>query len=227
MRYNSWRALWASRDLLDLGNHAEAAARAFGLHLVADHLLHFAVADNLQHLLPDEDLIILEVDVAPRQPKCLASSQSAIDGKDDGDIDDVLFGVFEQCFDLVHRVEVADELLRLRTLHSVHGIVFEDLLADGVFEGGVQQIVIMQNRLLAVAVLSLVIVEAVNEAGLAVGERDLFVKVFRYLSAHSSFVAVVCGLLDLVDVYTVEPVVYELQKRIFGRIVVPKHHGMI
>ena len=146
------------QDLLDLGNHAEAAARAFGLHLVADHLFHFAVADNLQHLLPDKNFVILEVDVAPRQPKCLASSQSAIDGKDDGDIDNVLFGVFEQCFDLVHRVEVADEFLWLWALHSVHGIVFEDLLADGVFEGGVQQIVIMQDRLLAVAVLSQVIV---------------------------------------------------------------------
>ena len=66
--------------------------------------------------------------------------------------------MFEQCLDLVRRVEVADEFLRLRALHSVHGIVFEDLLADGVFEGGVQQIVIMQNRLLTVAVLSQVIV---------------------------------------------------------------------
>ena len=147
------------QDLLDLGNHAEAAARAFGLHLVADHLLHFAVADDLQYLLSDKDFVILKVDVAPRQPKCLASSQSAIDGKDDGDIDNVLFGVFEQCLDLVHRVEVADEFLWLRALHSVHGIVFEDLLADGVFEGGVQQIVIMQNRLLTVAVLAQVIVE--------------------------------------------------------------------
>lgn len=143
---------------LDLGDHFEASSGAFGLHLVADHLLHFAVADDLQYLLSDKDFVILKVDVAPRQPKCLASSQSAVDGKDDGDIDDVLFGVFEQCFDLVHRVEVADELFRLRALHSVHGIVFEDLLADGVFEGGVQQIVIMQNRLLAVAVLAQVIV---------------------------------------------------------------------
>ena len=56
--------------------------------------------------------------------------------------------------------------------------MFEDLLAYGVFEGGVQQIVIMQDRLLAVAVLAQIIVEAVNEARLAVGERDLFVKDF-------------------------------------------------
>lgn len=142
-------------------------------------------------------------------------------------IDNVLFGVFEQCFYLVHRVEVADEFLWLRALHSVHGIVFKDLLADGVFEGGVQQIVIMQNRLLTVAVLAQVIVEAVNESWLAVGKRDLFVKVFRHLSTHSSLVAVVCGLLDLVDVYTVEPVVYELQKRIFGRIVVAVKEALV
>lgn len=74
---------------LDLGDHFEASSGAFGLHLVADHLLHFAVADDLQHLLSDEDLIILEVDIAARQPKCLASSQSAVDGKDDGDIDNL------------------------------------------------------------------------------------------------------------------------------------------
>ena len=135
--------------------------------------------------------------------------------------------MFEQCLDLVHRVEVADEFLRLWALHSVHGIVFEDLLADGVFEGGVQQIVIMQDRLLAVAVLAQVIVEAVNEAGLAVGERDLFVKVFRHLSAHSSLVAVICGLLDLVDVYAVEPVVEKRQKRIFGRIVVAVKEALV
>ena len=104
------------QDLLDLGNHAEAAARAFGLHLVADHLLHFAVADDLQYLLSDKDFVILKVDIAPRQPKCLASSQSAIDGKDDGDIDNVLFGVFEQCLDLVHRVEFAAEKCLLISL---------------------------------------------------------------------------------------------------------------
>lgn len=74
-------------------------------------------------------------------------------------------------------------ILPLRALHYAHGIVFEDPLADGVFEGGVQQIVIMQNRLLTVAVLAQVIVEAVNEARLAVGERDLFVKVGTVLDS--------------------------------------------
>ena len=86
---------------------------------------------------------------------------------------------------------------------------------------------IMQDRLLTVAVLAQVIVEAVNEAGLAVGERDLPVKIFRHLSAHSSLVAVVCGLLDLVDVYAVEPVVEKRQKRIFGRIVVAVKEALV
>ena len=53
--------------------------------------------------------------------------------------------LFHVCFDLVHRVEVTDEFLDLRTLHSVHGIVFDDLLSDGVFEGGVEQIVVPQG----------------------------------------------------------------------------------
>lgn len=52
-------------NLLDLGNHFEASARAFGFHLIADHLHHFAVANNLQYLLPDKDFIVFEVDVTP------------------------------------------------------------------------------------------------------------------------------------------------------------------
>ena len=70
--------LVGEQDLPHFGNHAEAAARAFGLHLVADHLLHFAVADDLQHLLPDEYLIVFKVDVAPRQPKRLAMKIAVI-----------------------------------------------------------------------------------------------------------------------------------------------------
>ena len=52
-------------DFLDLGNHFEASARAFGFHLIADHLHHFAVANNIQYLLPDKDFIVFEVDVTP------------------------------------------------------------------------------------------------------------------------------------------------------------------
>ena len=52
-------------NLLDLGNHFEASARAFGLHLIADHLHHLPVTDDFQYLLSDKDLIVFEVDVAP------------------------------------------------------------------------------------------------------------------------------------------------------------------
>ena len=53
-------------DLLDLGNHFEASAGAFGLHLIADNLYHFAFTYHFKNLLTDKDLIVFEVDVAPR-----------------------------------------------------------------------------------------------------------------------------------------------------------------
>ena len=54
------------QNFLDLGDHFEASSGAFCLHLIADHLHHFSIAHHLQNLLSDEDLIVFEVDVAPR-----------------------------------------------------------------------------------------------------------------------------------------------------------------
>ncbi len=92
------------QDFFELGHHIKASARGFGFHFFADDPLGLAVSTDLDYLLADADGIVVKVHVAPRYAEGFASSHSAVDREDDGNVQQVILGEVEECSHLVHRV---------------------------------------------------------------------------------------------------------------------------
>ena len=94
----------------------------------------------------DVDFLAFKVDVIPREPKGFASSEAIEGGKDDGDINALVLGESEERLQFLGRVKLAHELLRLRSLHAIHGVDIKNLLPDRILKGGMEQIVVVYHR---------------------------------------------------------------------------------
>ena len=122
-------------------HHRDQGKRALGrfgfYHVVSVRTILF-----VQHLMPDVDLLLREVNGRPFQSQHLTSPQSVIGGQHDDKMEFVIGGHAEQFLDLLGIVVARDERLGARPIRLFYGVCRDDPALDRHLESAVQKRVV-------------------------------------------------------------------------------------